>query len=182
MNFEQNIGVTNTSNPTLEARITALEKRLSYLESTPQKVFFGATEYIESNTFTISSTVQEDKSIVLSYDLTGLMTGSDYKVISTDITISGLDKNGNTAKLTTTTNTKSTITLQPHNFPVTASIRAIVVKDGVQKTLYRAANLETPNFGAKNFYLSSLITQASKKEMTVEEALNYLLTRLESIK
>lgn len=182
MNFEQNTGVTYYSNPTLESRIKALEEKIKFLESKPVKVVLGATEYVNSNNTLISSTIQEDKSVILSYDLSNIMSGTDYKVLSADITVSGPDKNGNTARLTNTTNTKSTITLQPHNFPAVASVRAIVVKNGVQNTLYQAVSLPTPNFGEISFYLQNLVTQANNKEMTIQEALDYLLSRIESIK
>lgn len=181
MNFEQNTGATSSS-PTSDSRIKALEEKVKFLESKPIMVVLGATEYINSNTTVISSTIQEDKSVILSYDLSNIMSGTDYKVLSTDITVSGLDKNGNTTRLTNTTNTKSTITLQPHNFPAVASVRAIVVKNGVQNTLYQAVSLTTSNFGEISFYLQNLVTQANNKEMTIQEALDYLLSRIESIK
>ena len=181
MNFEQNTGVTYYSNPNLESRIKDLEAKIKFLESSQPKVVFGGYDYLQSNTFSITSSIQDDKSVTLSYDLTNIMTGSDYKVISTDIVVTGLDKDGNETRLTTVTSPKSSITLQPHNFPINLAVRSIV-SNGTTKTLFRSFKIQSSNFGEVSNYLTSLVTQESKKEMSIQEALDYLLSRIEAIK
>ena len=178
MNFENNTVVTYYSNPNLEDRIKELEERIKFLESKDIKVSLGASEYIVSNQSTITSTTTEDKSVVISYDLTNIMNGTDYKILSTDIVITGPDKNGNSSRLTSSNLAKSSITLQPHNFPATAAIRAIVVKNGVQSTLYQSVSLPFKNNDKSTFKLQNLVTEMSKREMTLQDALDYLISRV----